>query len=308
MDRPAAPDRRSDYVVSGHDERRLGDRRLHGAARHLRLRPGLHRRRAVAGSGSRSARSSGPGWPRCCSTRDRARPYAPLFGLLGALLAGGVMASGLEGLGARVRAAMRMPGPAGRRWAARGGADRVRGPRHGLGRRAPSRSSRRARSRCARTSSARRSSRAQSAAAALGADPRRAGPDRSAALGARPGGRRVRPHAPDPRQPGRRGRPPQRGPRVRNRLRPRRRGQRLGGGPGPGGHQRPRRGRRDRHGGPGPRGRAGIARRLSSPSMSMMIWPFCACRAWHWPALPMAARTRTRHPGGDPRLSARRPV
>ena len=30
-------------------------------------------------------------------------PYAPLFGLLGALLAGGVFASGLEGVGARAR-------------------------------------------------------------------------------------------------------------------------------------------------------------------------------------------------------------
>jgi S1-C subfamily serine protease len=37
-------------------------------------------------------------------------PYAPLFGLLGALLAGGVMASGLEGVGARLRRAMRLPG------------------------------------------------------------------------------------------------------------------------------------------------------------------------------------------------------
>jgi S1-C subfamily serine protease len=37
-------------------------------------------------------------------------PYAPLFGLLGALLAGGVFASGLEGLGTRVRAALRIPG------------------------------------------------------------------------------------------------------------------------------------------------------------------------------------------------------
>jgi S1-C subfamily serine protease len=37
-------------------------------------------------------------------------PYAPLFGLLGALLAGGVFASGLEGLGARVRSAVRIPG------------------------------------------------------------------------------------------------------------------------------------------------------------------------------------------------------
>jgi S1-C subfamily serine protease len=37
-------------------------------------------------------------------------PYAPLFGLLGALLAGGVFASGLEGVGTRVRSALRLPG------------------------------------------------------------------------------------------------------------------------------------------------------------------------------------------------------
>jgi S1-C subfamily serine protease len=36
--------------------------------------------------------------------------YAPLFGLLGALLAGGVLAAGLEGAGWRVRAALRLPG------------------------------------------------------------------------------------------------------------------------------------------------------------------------------------------------------
>ncbi|MDQ6605140.1 MAG: MarP family serine protease [Actinomycetota bacterium] len=36
--------------------------------------------------------------------------YAPIFGLVGALLAGGVMASGLEGIGARARAALRLPG------------------------------------------------------------------------------------------------------------------------------------------------------------------------------------------------------
>ena len=42
---------------------------------------------------------------------DGARsPYAPLFGLLGALLAGGVFASGLEGVGTRVRSALRLPG------------------------------------------------------------------------------------------------------------------------------------------------------------------------------------------------------
>ena len=37
-------------------------------------------------------------------------PYAPLLGLLGALLAGVVLASGLEGVGARARAALRLPG------------------------------------------------------------------------------------------------------------------------------------------------------------------------------------------------------
>src|SRR5438270_5546639 len=36
--------------------------------------------------------------------------YAPLFGLVGALLAGGMLASGLEGLGVYARAALRLPG------------------------------------------------------------------------------------------------------------------------------------------------------------------------------------------------------
>jgi len=37
-------------------------------------------------------------------------PYAPLFGLAGALLAGGILASGLEGVGARLRRWIRLPG------------------------------------------------------------------------------------------------------------------------------------------------------------------------------------------------------
>lgn len=37
-------------------------------------------------------------------------PYAPVFGLLGALLAGGVLATGFEGLGLRVRRVLRVPG------------------------------------------------------------------------------------------------------------------------------------------------------------------------------------------------------
>lgn len=36
--------------------------------------------------------------------------YAPLFGLLGALLAGGVLATGLEGIGLRARSRLRVPG------------------------------------------------------------------------------------------------------------------------------------------------------------------------------------------------------
>lgn len=37
-------------------------------------------------------------------------PYAPLLGLLGALLVGGVLASGFEGVGVRVRQTIRLPG------------------------------------------------------------------------------------------------------------------------------------------------------------------------------------------------------
>lgn len=47
--------------------------------------------------------------PLLLSQGDRS-PYAPLFGLGGALLAGGALASGLEGVGARLRAVMRFPG------------------------------------------------------------------------------------------------------------------------------------------------------------------------------------------------------
>jgi S1-C subfamily serine protease len=39
-----------------------------------------------------------------------ASPYAPLFGLLGALLGGAVLAGGLEGIGLRLRALVRLPG------------------------------------------------------------------------------------------------------------------------------------------------------------------------------------------------------
>src|SRR5690349_16216421 len=38
-----------------------------------------------------------------------ASPYAPAFGLFGALLAGAILATGLEGLGLRLRRAVRVP-------------------------------------------------------------------------------------------------------------------------------------------------------------------------------------------------------
>lgn len=42
--------------------------------------------------------------------RGSASPYAPAFGLIGALLAGAILATGLEGLGLRLRARMILPG------------------------------------------------------------------------------------------------------------------------------------------------------------------------------------------------------
>ncbi len=51
----------------------------------------------------------GPVLDRCCYRAART-PYASLFGLLGALLAGGVLASGLEGVGVRARGILRLPG------------------------------------------------------------------------------------------------------------------------------------------------------------------------------------------------------
>ena len=43
-------------------------------------------------------------------SQGSASPYAPAFGLFGALLAGGILASGAEGVGFRVRRALLLPG------------------------------------------------------------------------------------------------------------------------------------------------------------------------------------------------------
>src|SRR3954453_22167660 len=40
----------------------------------------------------------------------RSSPWAPAFGLLGALLAGGLFAAGFEGIGSRLRGTLRLPG------------------------------------------------------------------------------------------------------------------------------------------------------------------------------------------------------
>ena len=61
--------------------------------------------------GSRWVLSSALAWVLYCSRRDRASPYAPAFGLIGALLAGAILASGLEGVGLRLRRTLVMPGP-----------------------------------------------------------------------------------------------------------------------------------------------------------------------------------------------------
>ena len=136
---------------------RLGDRRLHG-----RCWPSTATSRGSSSarcrwSGSPSARSSARGWRRWCSPSGSHSPYAPLFGLLGALLAGGVLASGLEGVGLRAPGRAAAAGPADGRRSARRGADGVRGARRSPGSSARWRCSPRARCRCGTTSSARRS-------------------------------------------------------------------------------------------------------------------------------------------------------
>ena len=105
---------------------------------------------------SRSGRSSARGWPRSCCRRAPPRRTRPRFGLLGALLGGAILASGLEGLGFRLRRTLIIPGM---------GHDRRR-LRRALGAALalgivwiapPSPGRRRARASCRPTSSARRS-------------------------------------------------------------------------------------------------------------------------------------------------------
>ena len=93
----------------GGDTVGLVDCRVRRRRRPVRVPPGVHRRRSLirricarrlpwhAGRAAAAARGS-------------ASPYAPAFGLVGALLGGAILASGLEGLGFRLRRTLILPG------------------------------------------------------------------------------------------------------------------------------------------------------------------------------------------------------
>ena len=93
-----------------HDDARLGHRRARRRCS----------RSSASGAASSSARWRSPASPpgrcsarasgRCCCPSGSRSPYAPLFALVGALLAGALLASGLERLGARLRRGLPLPG------------------------------------------------------------------------------------------------------------------------------------------------------------------------------------------------------
>ena len=111
--------------------------------------------------------------------------YAPLFGLLGALLAGAVLASGFEGIGARARMFLRLPGLRVDRRAAGRGADRVGGAGDRVDRRRDRAAVDELAGAPARHPALGDPAAGSTTAAAVGADPARPGPDRPAAVGAR---------------------------------------------------------------------------------------------------------------------------
>ncbi len=150
-------------------------------------------------------------------------PYAPAFGLVGALLAGAILASGLEGLGWRLRrSTLVVPGVGlfdgalgaalsavvglGIVWIVAAVAAQIPGQGQ-------------LRGDIQRSAILRR---AQPFAAPLGPDPRRAGTARSTALDSGPAAGAGPAAATDRRRPGCAGRRGQRGPRAGDRLRPRR--------------------------------------------------------------------------------------
>ena len=87
----------------------------------------------------------------------RSSPYAPIFGLFGALTAGVILATGIGGLGMRLRRGAARARPRAARRRARRAPERGGGARHRVGARASWRSRSRAAHRCAAPWSAPRS-------------------------------------------------------------------------------------------------------------------------------------------------------
>ena len=174
-------------------------------------------------------------------------PYAPLFGLLGALLLGGLLAGLFEAFGGRLRKRLgRLPGVS----AADGllGAVLVACAGLGivwiLGAFAVQRGGYELREEVRRSSILQR---LNTIAAALGAAAQLARPARPVPAHRRAGGRRRAAAAGDPARPHRPGRGGQRGQDPRHRVRAGRGGLGLGGRARPRRHERPRRGRPARH-------------------------------------------------------------
>ena len=224
-------------------------------------------------------------------------PYAPLFGLAGALLAGGVLASGLEGIGLHLRrrvtvralgvldgllgAALSACVALGIAWILGAVALQTPGARD-------------LRDDIQRSAILRR---LNYAAAALRADPQRARPLRSGPADQRAARRRGAADRRDRARPGGARRRRQRREGARHRLRAGRRGLGLGRRPRRRRDQRPRRRRRGRHDGPGARARL-AARRAGDPLRPPQRRGRAAGeRASDAPALRIAARVPRGTPG-----------
>ncbi len=241
--------------------------------------------------------------------RGSASPYAPAFGLIGALLGGAILASGLEGVGFRLRRTLIIPG-----WgcstASSARCSALPGARRSCG--SPPRSRRRRPGQGQLRADIQRSAilqRAQPGAAAVRADPERARAAGSAALDHRPVARRraLRSRRSLARAGVRRA--SRSVVRVdRQRLRPGDRGLGLGRGAGTWSSPTPTsspasRTRRVEVGGHPPSlpaERSHSTRRTTSRC--------CGCPGSACPRSSLRLRTDLGHAGRDPRLSRERPV